>query len=152
MKVRRAETPDAAVLTQIAHEAKRHWGYPESWMALWQSALTISASYVADHDVFVAETDREIGGFYALAIEDGRWQLAHLWVRPARMGQGLGRQLFEHAVGRLHELAPGSVMGIEADPNAEPFYRHLGAKRVSEVTRTWQGLERVLPYLEFPVS
>jgi GNAT superfamily N-acetyltransferase len=152
MNIRRAEPSDEAVLTQIAHEAKRHWGYPESWMVQWQALLTVSASYIADHDVFVAEIDREIGGFYALAVEDGRWQLDHLWVRPARMGQGLGRLLFEHAVGRLRELAPGAVLGIEADPNAEPFYRHLGARRVSEVTRTWQGVERVLPYLEFSVS
>jgi hypothetical protein len=68
------------------------------------------------------------------------------------MGHGLGRQLFEHAVARLRALAPGAVLGIEADPNAEAFYRHMGARRVGEVTRDWQGVRRVLPYLEFAAA
>jgi predicted GNAT family N-acyltransferase len=68
------------------------------------------------------------------------------------MGHGLGRRLFEHAVAHLHQVAPGAVLGIEADPNAEAFYRHMGARRVGEVTRDWEGVRRVLPYLEFAAA
>jgi hypothetical protein len=37
---------------------------------------------------------------------------------------------------------------IEADPNAEPFYLRMGARRVGEITRAWGGeVRRTLPYL-----
>jgi GNAT superfamily N-acetyltransferase len=150
--IRRAEASDAGELTRIAHDAKRHWGYSDDWIAQWTSALTVSDDYIVRHDVFVGEIDREVAGFYALILENGLWQLDHLWVQPSSMGHGLGRQLFEHAVAHLHRLAPGAVLGIEADPNAEAFYRHMGATRVGEVTRDWQGVRRVLPYLEFAAT
>ena len=41
--IRRAVSGDAAGLTAVAHAAKRHWGYPESWIALWERELTVSA-------------------------------------------------------------------------------------------------------------
>jgi GNAT superfamily N-acetyltransferase len=150
--IRRAHVSDAGELTRIAHEAKRHWGYPDDWIAQWTSALSVSDDYIAHHDVFVGEIDNEVVGFYALILEKGLWQLDYLWVRPTSMGHGLGRRLFEHAVAHLHTLAPGAVLGIEADPNAEAFYRHMGARRVGEVTRDWQGVRRVLPYLEFAAA
>lgn len=40
--LRPATPADAAVLTEIAHAAKRHWGYPERWVQLWRAALTIT--------------------------------------------------------------------------------------------------------------
>jgi GNAT superfamily N-acetyltransferase len=150
--IRRAEVSDAGELTRIAHEAKRHWGYPDDWITQWTSALSVSDDYIAHHDVFVGEIDNKMAGFYALILENGLWQLDHLWVRPTSMGHGLGRRLFEHAVAHLHALAPGAVLGIEADPNAEAFYQHMGARRVGEVTRDWQGVRRVLPYLEFAAA
>jgi hypothetical protein len=36
---------------------------------------------------------------------------------------------------------------ISADPNAEGFYQHMGAARVSEVTSEIEGQPRVLPRL-----
>jgi GNAT superfamily N-acetyltransferase len=147
--IRRAQVSDAGELTRIAHEAKRHWGYPDDWITQWTSALSVSDDYIAHNNVFVGEIDNKVAGFYALVRENGLWQLDHLWVQPASMGHGLGRRLFEHAVAHLQTLAPGAVLGIEADPNAEAFYRHMGARRAGEVTRDWQGVRRVLPYLEF---
>src|SRR5262249_57304822 len=130
MVIRRAEVADARALTRIAHEAKRHWGYPDGWIALWTSVLTVSGDYITQHDVFVGEVDHEIAGFYALTLESGQWQLDHLWVRPASMGHGLGRKLFEDAVDRLREVAAGTSLGIEADPKAESFYQDMRAHSV----------------------
>jgi GNAT superfamily N-acetyltransferase len=153
MTIRRAHESEAVVLTVIAYEAKRHWGYPEHWIESWRSALTITPEFISKHEVFVAETANEIAGFYALVCTgDSRWELDDLFIRPIWIGHGLGRHLFEHAVGRLREIAPGSVLGIEADPNAESFYLHMGARRVGEIARNWQGLERVLPYLDHAQS
>jgi GNAT superfamily N-acetyltransferase len=151
--IRRAEIADAATLTSIAVDAKRHWGYPETWIARWMPALTITPAFIAAHEIFAAESSGGgLVGFYALVVEHERWALDHLWVDPAHMGRGLGRQLFEHAARRLDELAPGATLFIEADPHAESFYLRMGARRVGHITRDWQGVTRVLPALEFRTS
>ena len=69
-----------------------------------------------------------IAGFYALGDPNDRVQLLHLWVLPAVMGRGAGRALFTHACTRVKELG-GRELAIESDPNAEGFYRHMGAIR-----------------------
>ena len=66
-------------------------------------------------------------GFYLLAADGSR--LEHLWIVPDRIGTSIGRQLFNHAIRRAAALG-ASTMEIEADPNAEGFYMHMGAKIV----------------------
>lgn len=147
----RAASPDeAATLTEIAHAAKRLWGYPEEWIARWREALTLTVDYVAAHEVFVGEYRRQIAGFYALvplARDEAKWELEHLWVRPELAGRGLGRALLRHAVQRVGALSPGAALEIEADPNAEGFYLRMGAARIGEIVRDWAGQERRLPHL-----
>jgi hypothetical protein len=38
-------------------------------------------------------------------------------------------------------------VGIEADPNAEGFYKRMGASHVGEIVYEIDGRERVLPLL-----
>lgn len=145
--IREAVPGDAGVLTDVAHAAKRHWGYPEAWIALWRPGLTITAAELAGNEVFVAECGERIAGFYALGRRNGGWELKHFWVRPEDMGRGFGRALFRHAVQRLGQVAPGAPLDVEADPNAESFYLRMGCERVGEVRTDWQGLIRTLPLL-----
>lgn len=135
------------MLTEVAHAAKRHWGYPEAWIALWRPGLTVSGAELVEGEVFVGECGGRIAGFYALGQQKGAWELKHFWVRPESMGRGFGRALFRHAAERLGQLAPGAALEIESDPNAEAFYLHMGCERVGEVRTDWQGLTRILPLL-----
>ncbi len=64
--IRRAEPSEATALTEIAHEAKRHWDYPEEWIQLWKSVLTITCEFIEEHEVFAVQAGEEIAGFYAL--------------------------------------------------------------------------------------
>ena len=57
--IRPASADEASVLTKIAHDAKRHWGYPEHWIKHWESDLTISSDFIRDNHVYVAEEDGE---------------------------------------------------------------------------------------------
>src|SRR5690349_21334709 len=54
MRIRRAAAGDADTLSDLAHRAKAHWGYPASWMREWDPQLTIIPGYLELHDVFVA--------------------------------------------------------------------------------------------------
>lgn len=146
MKIRKALTENAEALTALALEAKRYWGYPEHWINHWQSDLTINPEYVSNNEVFVAEDDGKIVGFYALTFAEGKAELDHLWVSPERIGSGVGKELFVHAMQKAAGEDAASVE-IVSDPNAEGFYRKMGAYRVGETTSEIDGQPRVLPRL-----
>ena len=145
--IRRAVPADAGVLTEIAHAAKRHWGYPAECIALCRPGLTVSAGDVAGNEAFVGVCGERIVGVYMRGRRNGTWELKHFWMLPEYMGRGFGRALFRHAAGRLAQVAPGAPLEVESDPNAEAFYLHMGCERVGEVRTDWQGLTRTLPLL-----
>jgi GNAT superfamily N-acetyltransferase len=144
--IRPAVKEEAARLSEIAIEAKRFWGYPEHWIKHWQSDLTLSPEYLATNPVFLAEKDEQILGFYALIIRQNQAELDHLWVTPEHIGSGVGKALFLHA---MQNAARRNVSEIEilADPNAEGFYRKMGAHRIGEEVSEIDGNTRSLPRL-----
>ena len=144
IQIRRAMPEEAAVLTEIAHAAKRHWGYPENWIEHWQGDLTITRDFISNHEVYVAVTDKEIAGCCALVVKDSQAELEHMWIRPQHMGAGYGKALFVHVMQRAATLSAPAVE-LSADPNAEGFYKHMGATRIGEVRSEIEGQPRVLP-------
>ncbi len=74
-----------------------------------------------------------------------------MWVVPERIGAGVGRALFEHAV-RQASLMQASFIDITADPHAESLYQRMGARRVGEVVSELDGRRRVLPRLVCEIS
>ena len=144
IQIRRAMPEEAAVLTEIAHAAKRHWGYPENWIEHWKGDLTITRDFISNHEVYVAVTDKEIAGCCALVVKDSQAELEHMWIRPQYMGAGYGKALFVHAMQRAATLSAPAVE-LSADPNAEGFYKHMGATRIGEVRSEIEGQPRVLP-------
>ena len=145
--IRPASADEAPVLTRIAHDAKRHWGYPEHWIKHWESDLTISADFIRDNHVYVAEEDGEIQGFYALSVIDDRAELEHMWVTPDRIGTGMGKDLFLDAMERAAALNVNAVE-ILADPNAAGFYEHMGATQIGETDASLDGRSRTLPRMK----
>ncbi|MEP6922797.1 MAG: GNAT family N-acetyltransferase, partial [bacterium] len=100
MKIRAATIQEAPALTEIAHDAKRHWGYPEHWIQHWQADLTISPEFIGNNHVYVAEDGGELTGFYALIVRDNKAELEHMWVAPKHIGKGVGKELFLNAMER----------------------------------------------------
>jgi hypothetical protein len=47
MQIVRAKPQEAEALTEIAHAAKRHWGYPEPWIQNWRDILTMRPEFIA---------------------------------------------------------------------------------------------------------
>ena len=146
MRIRRASIEDSATLTQIAHDAKRHWGYPDHWLEAWQDDLTILPEFVDRNPVYVAEIEGDVVGFYALILADDKGELDHLWVTPAHIGTGVGKELFLHA---MQTAAKRNAREVEilSDPNAEGFYKKMGAHRIAEDASEIDGQKRALPRL-----
>ena len=148
--IQQASTEHAETLTQIALEAKRHWGYPEHWIKHWESDLTITPEFIKNNHVYVAEYDGEIRGFYALCEVDDRAELEHIWVRPSFIGTGIGKELFLDAMERAARLNVSEVE-LSADPNAEGFYQRMGARKIGEVDSEVDGQPTKLPRMKIEV-
>ena len=82
MEIVRARPEDAEALTEIAHTAKRHWGYPEQWIEAWKNTLTIRAEFIASNVAYCAIDDARAVGFYLLTCESDGLHLDHLWIVP----------------------------------------------------------------------
>src|ERR1041385_752637 len=98
MIIRKASTDEAETLSKIAHSAQQFWGYPEHWIAHWQNELTFLPEYMTANQVYVADNDGRLVGFYALIAAAPKPKLDHLWVDPASIDTGVGKELFLHAM------------------------------------------------------
>jgi GNAT superfamily N-acetyltransferase len=149
--IRRSSPEEAETLTTIALEAKRYWGYPEHWIKHWEADLTITPDFIRDNQVYVAEADGEIRGFYALCVNGDKAELEHMWVTPACIGTGVGKELFLDAMERAAALDVRDVE-LSADPNAAGFYERMGAKQIGELDSPIDGQVRKLPRLKIEPS
>jgi N-acetylglutamate synthase-like GNAT family acetyltransferase len=147
--LRKATGDDADALTDLAHRAKAHWGYPARWMRDWDAQLTILPGYIEMHDVWIAEVDGVVAGMCALEDRGERWMLEHVWVEPRLHGRGIGRALVSRAIGTARG-GRAQVVELLADPYATGFYEKLGARHTGDVHAPMPGArDRTLPRYEF---
>lgn len=129
LRIRRALPEEAEILTALIIRSKAHWGYDAALLETWRSDLTLDPETIARDPVYCAE-DVDSGGivgvshFYRQSEEEVYFD--HLFVEPAAMGQGVGAQLWQHAV-RQSAAQGARVVVFGADPNARPFYERMGA-------------------------
>jgi GNAT superfamily N-acetyltransferase len=148
--IRPAVPNEADILSQIAFSAKSYWGYPERWLEIWKSQLTFNPEYFQTGESWTAELDEVIIAFYTLREKNGIAWLEDLWVLPEYMREGVGRQLFIHAMNRSRELGR-IILQLEADPNAVGFYEKMGMRKIGERRSDVDGQPRILPIMEIGV-
>jgi GNAT superfamily N-acetyltransferase len=151
IQIRRARPEEAELLTRIARAAKGYWSYPDRWMVLWQGILTITPEFISINQVYSATMNGSIVGFYGMIVSGSEAILDHLWVNPDQIGTGIGRELFSHAV-NLARSMDAATIEIESDPNAEEFYKRMGATRIGVSRSQVDGMERLLPLLRFEIK
>ncbi|KAF4409159.1 MULTISPECIES: GNAT family N-acetyltransferase [Streptomyces] len=147
--IRAAGPEDAPVLSELALRSKGYWGYDRDFLELCRAELTLDPAETVPGRAAVAEAGGRTVGFYALGRQRAEVALAHLFVEPDRIGCGIGRLLWEHAVAAAR--AAGSVrVSIDADPFAEPFYRAMGARPAGTVP-SGSVPGRMLPLLVYDI-
>jgi predicted N-acetyltransferase YhbS len=125
--IRPARPDESEPLTALTRRSKAYWGYDESFMRAHQGGLSVTAEYLAAHIAHVLDQRGEIAGFYALEhLDRDRVELGYLFVEPAYIGRGLGRQLMQHAVAMARARGYRTIR-IVSDPHADGFYRRMGA-------------------------
>lgn len=147
IQIRPVRPEQADVLSQIALTAKRHWGYPEPWIEIWTPQLTFSPEYFESNESWAAVDGDVPVAFYTLLEANAIASIENLWVLPAYMGQGIGKELFLHAV-EVARQRGYKTMQLEADPNAVGFYERMGMRKVGERHSEVDGQPRVLPIME----
>ena len=125
--IRPAVPEEATALTNLTYRSKAAWGYDAAFMKAAAPELVVTPDKVRSSPTFVAETGGAMVGFYALSPPDEPPELDLLFVEPERLRSGIGEMLWRHAVGTAAELGWRSFR-IVADPNAEGFYRRMGAQ------------------------
>ena len=144
--IRCAEPSERDALTDIAHAAKRHWGYPPEWIALWRDDLVFAAESFNRWRIFCAVGGGGVVGVCSVSHDGPQAELENIWVLPEFIGQGIGRALFQHAAGQARRDGCRRLR-IVSDPHAEAFYVKLGARRAGSVASKPEG--RRLPCLEY---
>jgi ribosomal protein S18 acetylase RimI-like enzyme len=148
--IRPARADEADLLTEVALRSKAHWGYDQEFLDACRAELTFRPEDVLTRRIVVAQSSSGIVGFYSVDGVPPSGELGNLWLIPERIGTGLGRRLWQHAVASAREAGYTSLL-IEADPNAVGFYEAMGAEQVGEAP-SGSVPGRTLPLLVFQLT
>ena len=122
------------MLSDLALRSKGHWGYSKEFLARCRDELTVTPDDLRDtrYWCYVAVKGETIVGYYALRPDTQKsLELDALFVEPIHIGQGIGKVLIEHALGKAADLGRTRVT-IQGDPNATAFYLSVGALQIGE--------------------
>jgi GNAT superfamily N-acetyltransferase len=126
--IRAPDIAELPALSELCMRSKAVWGYDADFMAACRGELSFHPGDLASSRIGVAAgNDRVLGVAQVKMKSRNEADLAKLFVEPAAMRGGVGRALFAWAIGAAREMG-ASLMAIEADPDAAPFYRRLGAR------------------------
>lgn len=132
MLIRAARTDEAGALSELALRSKAHWGYSDAFIAACREELRLHPGEVERRRTTVAERDGRVAGFVTLDGEPPEGELGMLFVDPPDIGQGVGRLLVSHTLDTARRLG-FTRLTLASDPNAELFYRAMGAERIGWV-------------------
>jgi ribosomal protein S18 acetylase RimI-like enzyme len=144
LQILEATPDDIPRLNQISIASKKHWGYPDDWIAHWREALTITPNDFVQSVVLKAVLGNEIIGFCIIGETPNEYEVLHLWLEPTYIGKGYGKTLLNQALAQV-TTQPKDII-VEADPYAEPFYAKMGFVTFDQVAGTYPA-GRVLPLM-----
>jgi GNAT superfamily N-acetyltransferase len=138
------------LLTELALRSKASNGYDAAFMAACVAELTLPPDRIASGEVWVAECEAEVVGYFELAAQDGTAEVMALFVEPHAKCTGVGRALWARLDERARSLGAHRI-GVSSDPAALGFYQRMGCTVVgSEPSGSIPG--RVLPRLELSLE
>ncbi len=148
--LRPATARDLIALSDLCLRSKAVWGYDETFLAACRDELTLTEPELESTSIALVERNGRAIAVGQIEVTDGVSDLLKLFVDPSEMGQGLGARLFAWAVAEGRRLG-AERMTIEADPDAESFYRRMGAHVIGQApSGSIPG--RVLPLLELSLT
>ena len=123
MLIRVATTDDTSAIASVFVEARGTLTFLPAPGSL-SEMVALVGRLLTTAEVWVAESDGQVVGFAALTGD----QLAHMYVRPACHGNGVGGALF----GKVEERRPDgfSLWVFQSNTKARRFYEQRGCRLV----------------------
>lgn len=144
IKIKEAGEADIQVIQKIAAVAfpdtykdlisREQIDFMMNWM--YSTESLVRQMTVDGHTyLIVSEEDRPVGYVSVQPVEEGVVELQKIYVLPGCQGQGLGRRLFDEAVGwiRSNGYAPCRMeLHVNRHNKALLFYEHLGMRKLRQ--------------------
>jgi GNAT superfamily N-acetyltransferase len=122
--IRMADARDLSGINALMHASRVYQG--EYYRIL--EGYYVTPDSLEQNQVFLAENDGALLGFYSLIVESEPADLDLLFVSDAAQGLGVGRALFGHMKGIARKCGRITV-SIGAHPPSATFYERMGAVR-----------------------
>lgn len=150
MKVEKANRTDANKITELTIRSKDHWGYGKDQIEAWRAELTITPKYIDENQVIKVTKEEQLVGFYAYQASNSKVvKLNFLFIEPDFIGKGYGKILMKDFLKRVEKDGYESAT-LDADPNAEKFYRSFGFDVVGKLKTAIK--DRFLPIMELKIK
>ncbi len=128
----RQPTPsDLAPASHLCLRSKGYWGYDEAFLAMCEDELTLTEADLARDPIIVAEDHKGMAGVAHVSLDETGCYLEKLFVDTDRIGQGVGRVLYDWACQAARGLGAQEMI-VEGDPGAAPFYERMGCVPAGE--------------------
>jgi len=131
LTIRAPTIDELSSLSDLCFRSKSVWGYDEKFMAACRAELSFAPSDLETTTIAIAEISGESVGVAQLRVVDGEADLLKLFVEPKALRSGTGKALLVWATEVAQKLG-ATRMTIDADPEAAPFYRRMGAYDVGQ--------------------
>ena len=118
-------------LSDLCFRSKAIWGYDEEFMEACRGELSLGPRDLELTFIAVAEHGGKPIGVAQLKVVDDEADLLKLFVDPIALRSGTGKALLGWATDVARKLG-ATRLTIEADPDAAPFYRKMGAYDVGQ--------------------
>ena len=143
-EIKIAELKDKEILNRISIESKMHWNYPLDWIENWKDDLTLKENDFSAQSIFKLELSGSIIGFCAIREHNKNYEITHLWLEPEYIGKGFGKLLLNETIKKV--VKKDKPIIVEADPNAESFYKSQGFETFDKIESYPKG--RFLPVMK----
>lgn len=126
LTIRPARIDELAGLSDLCFRPKAVWGYDEAFMEACRGELSFETRDLEATRIAVAEHNGKTMGVAQLRVSHDEAHLLKLFVEPNALRSGTGQALLAWAIDGARQVG-AKRLTIEADPDAAPFYRRMGA-------------------------
>jgi GNAT superfamily N-acetyltransferase len=125
--LREPTAEELPALSALCLKSKAVWGYDNDFIEACRGELTFELRDLRSTSIAVAEKDGKIVGVAQVKVLESEADLLKLFVEPTTLRGGVGRILFVWATDQATRRGANRLV-IDADPDAVPFYRRMGAE------------------------
>jgi GNAT superfamily N-acetyltransferase len=126
LTIRAATIEELSGLSDLCFRSKAVWGYDEEFMEACRRELSFEPRDLQLTPIAVAEHDGKPIGVAQVKVINDEADLMKLFVEPGALRRGTGKALLVWATDIAKKLG-ATRLTIDADPDAAPFYRKMGA-------------------------